>query len=118
MRHFRSHATAKTTGKREVPCIFSLASRSETAQEILQQARASDADARPPLTCEFMERFEVVFVKIAAGDVSNIPEDLLAVEAFMQRLPLTRQVSEGVHRQSRLVKVGAPASARRISSNG
>ena len=50
-------------------------------------------------------------MKIAAGDVSNIPQDLLAEEAVVQRIPLSRQASEGVHRQSRLVNVRAPTSA-------
>ena len=50
-------------------------------------------------------------MKIAAGDVSNIPEDLLAEEAIIQRIPLSGQASEGVHRQSRLVNVRAPTSA-------
>ena len=59
-----------------------------------------------------MERFEADFVKIAAGDVSNIPQDLLAEEAIMQRLLLSSQASEGVHRQSMLVKVSAPAPAK------
>ena len=80
-------------------------------QEILRQARASDADALHSLTCECMEMFEADLVKIAAGDVSNIPQDLLAEEAVVQRIPLSRQASEGVHRQSRLVNVSAPTSA-------
>ena len=88
MRRFRSDATAKTKWLSEVPYVFSLASRPETAQEILRQARASDADAHHPLTCEFMERFEVDLVKIAAGDLSNVPQDLLAEEAIMQRNPI------------------------------
>ena len=67
VRRFRSDATAKTKWLSEVPCIFSLASRPETAQDILRQARASDTDAHHLLTCEFMERFEAVLVKIAAG---------------------------------------------------
>ena len=50
-------------------------------------------------------------MNIAAGDASNTPQDLLAEEAILQRLPLSGQASEGVHRQSRLVKVRAPASA-------
>ena len=50
-------------------------------------------------------------MKIAAGDESNIPQDLLAEEAVVQRIPLSRQASEGVHRQSRLVNVRAPTSA-------
>ena len=104
VRRFRSDATAKTKW-------LSQASRPETAQEILRQARASDADAHHPLTCEFMERFEADLVKIAAGDTSNIPQGLLAAEAIMQRIPLSSRASEGVHRQSRLVKVRAPASA-------
>ena len=41
----RSDATAKTKWLSEDPYIFSLASRPETAQEILRQARASDAAA-------------------------------------------------------------------------
>ena len=68
----------------------------ETAQEILRQARASDADAHHPLTCEFKERFEARLVKIATGDVFNIPQDLLAEEAIMQRIPLSSQASAGV----------------------
>ena len=86
-------------------------SRPETVQEVLRQARASDADAHHPLTCEFMERFEADLVKIAGGDVSNVPQALLAEEAIMQRIPLSSHASEGVHRHSRLVKVRAPASA-------
>ena len=50
-------------------------------------------------------------VKIAAGDVSKVPQDLVAKEAIMQRVPLSSQASEGGHRQTRLVKVRAPASA-------
>ena len=46
-----------------------------------------------------MERFEADLVKIAAGDVSNIPQDLLAEEVIMQRIPLSIQASEGVHPQ-------------------
>ena len=111
VRRFRSDATAKTKWLSEVPHIFSLASRRETAQEILRQARAGDADAHHPLTCEFMKRFEADLVKIAAGNVSNVPQDLLAEEAIMQRIPLSSQASEGVHHQSRLNKVRAPASA-------
>ena len=77
----------------------------------------SDATARTKwlsdqlLTCEFMDRFEPDLVEIAAGDVSNIPQDLLAEEAIMQRIPFSSQASEGVHRQTRLVKVRARASA-------
>ena len=58
-----------------------------------------------------MEGFQADFVKIAAGDVSNIPHDVLAVEAIMQRILLSSQASEGVHRQTGLVKVRAPAPA-------
>ena len=83
MLRLRSDATAKTQWLSEVPNIFLLALRLETAQEILRQARASDADAHHLLTCEFMERFEADLVKIAAGDVSNIPQDLLVEEAIM-----------------------------------
>ena len=100
----------------EVPKIFSLASRPETAQEILRQVRASDADVDHPLTCEFMERFEADLVKIAAGDVSNIPQDLLVEEAIMQRIPLFSQASEGVHPQSRLVKVRTRICQRTVRS--
>ena len=63
------------------------------------------------LTCEFMERFEADLVKIAAGNVSKKAQDLLAEEAIVQRIPLSSQASEGVHRQSRLIKVRVPASA-------
>ena len=59
--------------------------------------------------CEFMEKFEAEIVKIAAGDVSNIPQDLLDEEAIIQRIPMSSQESEGVHRQSRLVRMRAPA---------
>ena len=111
VRSFTSDATAKTKWLSEVPFYFSLASRPETAQETLRQARASDADAHHPHTGECIERFEAELVKIAAGDVSNIPQDLLAEVAIMQRVPLSSQAFEGVHRQSRLVKVRAPASA-------
>ena len=55
VRRFRSDATAKTKWLSEVPYI-SLSSRPESAQEILRQARASDADAHHPLTCEFVGR--------------------------------------------------------------
>ena len=55
-------------------------------QEILRQARASEAYAHHPLTCEFMERWAADLVKIAAGDVPNVPHDLLAGEAIMQRI--------------------------------
>ena len=48
---------------------------------------------------------------IAAGGVCNIPQDLLAEEATMQRIPLSTQACEVVHRQTRLVKLRAPASA-------
>ena len=99
VRRFRWNATAKTKWLPEVPCIFSLASCPEAAHEILRQARASDADAHHPLTCEFTERFEADLVKIAAGDLSNIPQDLLAEEATIQRVPLSSQASEGVRRQ-------------------
>ena len=51
VRRFRLHATIKTKWLSEVPCIFSLASRPETTQEILRQDRASEADAHHPLTC-------------------------------------------------------------------
>ena len=94
VRRFRSDATAKTKWLSEVPQIFSIASRPETAQEILRQARACDADAHHPLTCEFTERFEADLVKIAAGDVSNVPQDLVAEEAIMQRIPLSSQACE------------------------
>ena len=50
------------------------------AQETLRQARASDADAHHPLTCDFTERFEADLVKIAAGDVPKTPQGLLAEE--------------------------------------
>ena len=50
------------------------------------QAQASDADTHHPLTCELMERFEADLVKIAGGDVSNVPQHLLALEAIMQRI--------------------------------
>ena len=101
VRPFRLDATAKTKWLPVVPYIFS----------ILRQARASGADVHHPLTCAFMERFEGDVVKIAAGDVFNIPQDLLAEEAIVHRIPLSSQASEGVHRQSRLVKVRALASA-------
>ena len=71
VRRFRSDATAKTSWLSEVPCIFSLASRPGTAQEIQRQAQASEADVHHPVTCQFMERSEADLVKIAAGDVSN-----------------------------------------------
>ena len=57
LRRFWSNATAKTKWLSGVPKIFSLASRPETAQEILRQAPASDVDSQHPLTCEFMESF-------------------------------------------------------------
>ena len=50
-------------------------------------------------------------MKIAALNVSKVPQDLVAKEAIMQRVPLSSRASEGVHRQTRLVKVRAPASA-------
>ena len=56
-----------------------------------------------------MERFEADFAKIAA--VSIVSQDLLAEEAITQRIPLSSQASESVHRQSGLVKVRAPTSA-------
>ena len=90
VRRFRSDATAKTKWLSEVLHICSLASRPETAQEILRQARASDADAHNPLTCEFTERPDADLVKIAAGDVSINPQDLLAQEAIMHRIPVSR----------------------------
>ena len=52
VRRFRSDATAKTKWLSEDPYIFSLVSRLETAQEILRQARASDAHGHHPRTCE------------------------------------------------------------------
>ena len=48
---------------------------------------------------------------IAAGDASEVSQDLPAEEAIMQRIPLSSQAAEGAHRQTRLVKVRAPASA-------
>ena len=111
MRRFRSDAIAKTKWLSEVPFFFTLASRLETAQEIWRQARASDAGAHHPLTCEFMDRFEADLVKIADGGVPDIPQDSFAEEAIMLRIPLSCQASEGAHRQSRLVKVRALASS-------
>ena len=111
VRRFRSDAAARTKWLSEFPYIFSLAPRPETVLEILRQARASEADAHHPLTLEFAGRFEADLVKIAAGDASSVPQDLLAQEAVMQRISLSSQASEGVHRQTRLVRVRAPASA-------
>ena len=96
VRRFEWDGTAKAKWLSESPCVFSLAPR---------------PDGHFPLTCEFMDSVRVDLVKIAAGDVSNIPQDWNAQEAIMQRIPLSSQASEGVHRETRLVKVRPPASA-------
>ena len=93
----------KTATQKNLKCMFV---RESTARQV----RGSPADTHHPLTLELFERFEADIEQVAGGNVTEIRQGLLDEERVMRRIPLSSQHGEGVHRQSRLVKIRSPSS--------
>ena len=72
---------------------------------MLQQWRDNLREDHDDVTVRNMDHCQGVTRKIATGDVTTIPPDLLHEQASWRRVPLSSQVAEGWCRSARLVNL-------------
>ena len=89
----------KTAWIDDVPYLFVNLDTPVVAAEILRQWRSVDKSGHHDKTIEVMEAHEANIVKIAGGDVANIPGELLFVRDRLRRCPLSSKPSEGSARR-------------------